>query len=67
MNILLYNTRLAWFIFVQVVSIVCIIFNLGSFLLILQNAAGIETKFCRLSNIPIIFLQSVVGKIYSVI
>ncbi|VDO03809.1 unnamed protein product [Rodentolepis nana] len=49
-----------WFIIVQVLSIVCIILNLGSLLLILQNAAGIETKFCKLSNTPIIFLQSVV-------
>ncbi|KAM7539425.1 hypothetical protein Aperf_G00000058668 [Anoplocephala perfoliata] len=49
-----------WFLFVQVISIVCIICSLGSLLLILQNAAGIETMYCRLSNVPIIFLQSIV-------
>lgn len=64
MKTLSYHPHLAWFILVQILSIVSLIFNLGSLLLIIQNAAGIETKFCRLSNIPIIFLQSVFGKTY---
>ncbi|KAL5103775.1 hypothetical protein TcWFU_008994 [Taenia crassiceps] len=56
-----------WFIFIQVTSVVNIVFSLGSLLLILQNAAGIETKFCKLSNTPIIFLQSVVVACLTVI
>ncbi|VDD81876.1 unnamed protein product [Mesocestoides corti] len=56
-----------WFIIIQITSIVNITFSLGGLILILQNAAGIETTFCTLSSSPIIFLQSVVVACLTVI